>query len=57
MGAAIADRSCFYMGQGNPGTLCGPHSGPPVALDQVPYLTIIAEIKRVIDTAFEISES
>ena len=31
------------------------YGGPPVALDQVPYLTIIAEIKRVIDTAFVIS--
>ena len=27
--AAIAGSSLSYMGQGNPGTLCGPHSGLP----------------------------
>jgi len=32
MDAAIAGRSLFYTGHGNPGTLCGPHSGPPHSL-------------------------
>ena len=57
MNAAIAGRSLFYMGQGNPGTLCGPHSGLPHVCSAVEICVILNYRLTCVILTFETNSS